>query len=194
MPRLMIITASTRAGRKGPLVAEWIRGVVETDAAWEIDPVDLAELALPFLDEPEHPRLHHYHHEHTRAWSRRVAAADAYLVVTPEYNYGPAPALINALDFVFHEWAYKPMAFVSYGGVSGGLRSVQALKLVVPTLKVMPLPDAVSIPFFTRFITEDGRFVPEERIAASAGPMLSELRKWSDALAGLRAGSAATAA
>lgn len=186
MIRLMLIVASTRTGRKGPAVADWVRRVVSADPTWQIDFVDLAELALPFLDEPEHPRLRKYTHEHTRAWSRRVDQAEAFLVVTPEYNYGPAPALINAFDFVWQEWAYKPMAFVSYGGASGGTRSVQALKGVATALRIMPLPEAVSIPFFARFLGEDGRFTPEPGIVASATPMLSELRKWALALRTIR--------
>jgi NAD(P)H-dependent FMN reductase len=193
MVRLMIITASTRSGRKGPLVAQWIGRLAATDPFWQVDPVDLAELDLPFLDEPEHPRLRHYRHDHTKAWSRRVDAADAFLVVTPEYNYSAAPALINAFDFLWHEWSYKPMAFVSYGGASGGTRSVQMTKQVVTALRMMPIPEGVSIPFFARYIGEDGSFSPEEGIIASATPMFSELRKWALALNTLRAEEAASA-
>jgi NAD(P)H-dependent FMN reductase len=193
MVRLMIITVSTRSGRKGPIIAEWARGLAAADPFWQIDAVDLAELGLPFIDEPEHPRLKHYRHDHTKAWSRRVEKAEAFLVVTPEYNFSAAPALLNALDFLSHEWAYKPMAFVSYGGASGGTRSVQMAKQVVTALRMMPIPEAVSIPFFARYIGEDGSFNPDQGLTASAAPMFAELRKWALALNNLRAEEAARA-
>jgi NAD(P)H-dependent FMN reductase len=91
---------------------------------FSIDLVDLKEVNLPLLDEPEHPRLQHYRHDYTKAWSATVQRADAYVFVTPEYNHGAPPVLINALDCVFVEWNYKPAGFVSYGGVSAGTRSV----------------------------------------------------------------------
>ena len=76
-----------------------------------------------------HPRLQEYQHAHTKRWAESVNSADAFAFVTPEYNYGPSPALVNALNYVYVEWNYKPGGFVSYGGVSGGLRAVQAVKL-----------------------------------------------------------------
>ena len=118
--RLNVIVASTRPGRVGIHVGRWAHGVAAAHPAFEARLVDLAEFALPVYDEPRHPRLRQYEHAHTRAWSASVAAADAFVLVTPEYNHGPTPALINALDYVYHEWHYKPAAFVSYGGVSGG--------------------------------------------------------------------------
>ena len=148
--------------------------------------VDLAEVKLPFLDEPKHPRLQQYEHGHTKAWSATVAEADAYVFVTPEYNYGPPPALVNALDFVFREWHYKPVGFVSYGGIAGGTRAVQILKLVVTAMKMMPLPEAVAIQFVTQHM-EAGAFKPTTAHQTAAGVMLDELLRWSGALQSLRA-------
>ena len=101
---------------------------------------------LPLLDEPEHPRLQHYRHDYTKAWSATVQRADAYVFVTPEYNHGAPPVLINALDRVFVEWNYKPAGFVSYGGVSAGTRSVVMTKTVLTGLKMVPILEAVNIP------------------------------------------------
>ena len=115
-----------------------------------------------------------------------MAAADAFLFVTPEYNYSMPPALLNALDYLFREWAYKPAAFVSYGGQSGGMRSVQSAKPVLTSLKIMPLPEAVAIPFMSKFI-KDGRFEADESQAKAGVAMLDELHKWAGALAPLRA-------
>ena len=114
----MIITVSTREGRKGGLFGKWIETIAAGDPDWDVQSIDLAELNLPMLDEPEHPRLRNYHRDHTKAWSAKVEAADAFIAVTHEYNYSAPPSLINAIDYLEQEWAYKPMAFVSYGGLS----------------------------------------------------------------------------
>ena len=117
--QLHVIVASTREGRVGRPVAEWFLGAARAHGTFAVDLVDLKEVNLPLLDEPKHPRRQHYHHEHTKAWSAIVRKADAYVFVTPEYNHGAAPALVNALNYVFVEWNYKPAGFVSYGGISG---------------------------------------------------------------------------
>ncbi len=149
--------------------------------------VDLAEAALPVFDEPRHPRLQEYEHDHTRAWSERVGRADAFVFVTPEYNFGPPPSLVNVLDYLVKEWAYKPVGFVSYGGVSAGLRSVQMTKQIVAALKMVPMVEAVAIPFFSRHVdAETGGFDPGEVQEKAARVMLDELVRWTDALKVLR--------
>ena len=147
--------------------------------------VNLREVALPLFDEPRHPRLKQYEHAHTKAWSAKVAAAEAFVFVTPEYNYGVPPSLINALDFLSSEWAYKAAGFVSYGGVSGGTRAVQMAKLVMTSLKIVPLPEAVTVPFFAKLIDAAGVFDGAAQEAA-AKTMLDELARWTGALAVLR--------
>lgn len=184
--KLAIIAASTRPGRVGIHVARWMQAVAEGHGAFDSRLVDLAEVGLPLYDEPRHPSLRDYAHEHTRRWSAIVDAADAYVFVTPEYNHSPTPALINALDFVLHEWGYKPGAFVSYGGVSGGLRAVQQVKLLLNILRVVPLTEGVVIPFVANHV-KDGAFTPNEIQEKAAPAMLDALARWSDALAPLRA-------
>ncbi|HTJ57071.1 MAG TPA: NAD(P)H-dependent oxidoreductase [Devosiaceae bacterium] len=186
MHKLMIITATTRDGGKGPILAKWIEEVARKTEDWEITAVDLKELNLPMLDEPDHPRLKHYHYDHTKQWSALVDAADAFIAVVPEYNYGPSPALINAFDYLFSEWFYKPMGFVSYGGVSAGTRGLQMFKQIITTLKVVPLPEAVHVPFFTQFIDPDGVLTPNDQMLQGAAAMLAELKKWTGPLKGMR--------
>jgi NAD(P)H-dependent FMN reductase len=111
---------------------------------------------LPLLDEPKHPRLRQYIHQYTKDSSAIVDAGDAFVFVTPEYIRYPA-ALKNAIDYLQQEWRDKPVGFVSYGGVSAGMRAVQQLKQVLKTLKMLPVFEAVSIPFHPQFIGEDGR-------------------------------------
>ena len=185
--RLHVIISSTRPTRVGPTVARWFEDVARQDAGFDVHLVDLAEVGLPLYDEPRHPRLQQYEHDHTRRWSESVAAADAFVLVTPEYNHSPTPALINALDFVYDEWGYKPAAFVSYGGISGGLRAVQATKTVLAALRVVPIVESVTIPRVSQQVT-DGRFVANEAQTKSAQGLLRELRRWAEALKPLRDG------
>ena len=164
MYKLKVIIASTRPGRKGPLVAEWFLKILAEHQEFDVEVLDLKEINLPFLDEPEHPRLRHYTHEHTKQWSRAIDSADAFVFVTCEYNFSAPASLINALDFVYHEWNYKPVAFVSYGGMSGGMRAVQMLKQTLTTLKMVPVTEAVNIPFFAKYINENGVFLGDEML------------------------------
>ena len=175
MPKLHVILASTRPGRAGEPIADWFVERAIAHGAFDVELVDLAEVALPFMDEPNHPRLRRYTHEHTKAWSARVDSADAFVFVTPEYNYGLTAPLKNAIDFLHYEWQHKPVGFVSYGGVAAGTRAVQMLKQVVTTLKMLPLFEAVSIPFHTQFIDDEGALNANETMVKAAAAMLDEL-------------------
>lgn len=186
MFNLKIVIASTRPGRKGPAMASWIFEISKKHPEFEVELLDLAEINLPFMDEPNHPRLHQYHHEHTKNWSRIIEGADAFIFVTPEYNYGFPATLKNALDFLFVEWGYKPVAFVSYGGIAGGTRAVQMLKQVITTLKMVPIVESVNIPFFAKHIDTQGNFVPDDIMNKTAGDMLLELLKWTNSLTEMR--------
>lgn len=185
MPNLHVLLASTRPGRAGEPVAQWFVERARLHGGFAVELVDLAAVALPPLDEPRHPRLADYQHEHTRRWSALVARADAFVVVTPEYNYGSPPALLNALDYLQREWAYKPVGMVSYGGVSGGTRSAQMTKGVLSALKMVPLVEAVIIPFVQQSI-RDGAFHPDPVQDRAAQAMLDELVRWESALRVLR--------
>lgn len=186
-PLLQVFIVSTRPGRKGTAVASWFEEHARRHGKFHIEIVDLAEVNLPLMNEPEHPRFRRYQHEHTKAWSARIERAQAFVFVTPEYNFSTPPSLVNALDYLVHEWAYKAVGFVSYGGVSGGVRSVQMTKQIVSALKMVPLAEAVSLPFFARFIdATTGAFVPDELQAKAAVTMLDELFRWTEALRVLR--------
>ena len=185
MPKLTIILASVRDGRAGEAVARWFVARARAHGKFDVQLADLKELNLPILDEPNHPRLKKYVHDSTKAWSAVVDGSDAFVFVTPEYNYTMPPALVNALDTVYHEWGYKPVAFVSYGGVSGGMRAVQTARLMVTGFKMMPMVEAVNIPFFTQLI-EGGVFKSNEVHDKAVPVMLDELLRWADAMKVLR--------
>jgi NAD(P)H-dependent FMN reductase len=186
MPKLCVIVGSTRPNRAGISIAEWFVRQAKAHGGFDVEIADLKEIGLPLVDEPKHPRFRDYQHEHTRKWSAIVDAADAFAFVTPEYNYSAAPALINAIDYLLHEWSYKPAGFVSYGGASGGMRAVQMTKMLLTSLKVVPLPEAVSISFFMQLMDPSGVFQGSEPLEKSATTMLGELVRWSGALKALR--------
>ncbi|MDA8330829.1 MAG: NAD(P)H-dependent oxidoreductase [Candidatus Dormibacteraeota bacterium] len=186
-PLLQIVIGSTRPGRVGLPVSQWFHGHAVTHGGFDLEVVDLARVNLPLLDEPKHPRFHEYVHEHTKAWSRTVTRADAFVFVVPEYNYGFNAATKNAIDYLNHEWQYKPIGFVSYGGVAAGTRAVQMLKQVVTTLKMVPVFESVNIPFVAQFLNEDGRLQSNPVLDEAAQAMLDELQRWTEALAPLRA-------
>jgi NAD(P)H-dependent FMN reductase len=185
MPTLQIIIASTRQGRVGLPVGRWIAERAAAHGAFDVDVVDLAEVDLPLMDEPNHPRLRQYTHEHTWEWSARVDRADAFVLVTPEYNHSfPAP-LKNALDHLHHEWAYKPVGIVSYGGVAAGTRAKEALEPVLGALRMSAVVESVNIPFVAQFI-EDGELRPNDVMEAAADALLDELARVEAALRPLR--------
>ncbi len=185
-PRLMIVIASTRPGRKGKPIGTWVYDQAVADGRFDIDLADLGEINLPMLDEPNQPSEKKYTHDHTKAWSARVEAADAFVFVTPEYNHSFNAPLKNAIDYLSQEWGYKPVGFVSYGGVAGGARAVIALRPIVSQLKMMPIPQGVTMQGFTQYFDDDGNFNPTDRLERGLSGMLDELEKWVTALAPLR--------
>jgi len=186
MTKLMIILASTRPGRVGLPVARWFEARARAHGAFEVELVDLAELDLPLLDEPNHPAMRSYANEHTKAWSARVEAADAFALVMPEYNHSFTAPLKNAIDYLHFEWHHKPVGIVSYGGVSAGARAVTALEPVLTVLRMTPLPEAVHIPFVAQFIDEDGVLDPNEVMDQACAALLDALERMSGVLAALR--------
>lgn len=187
MLKLHVVICSTRPGRVGEPVAHWFRHYAQKDGQFEVELVDLAEMDLPWLDEPNHPRQENYTKEHTKRWSQKVREADAFVFVTPEYNFSPPASLVNALHYLYNEWNYKACGFVSYGGLSGGMRSVQATKQIVTTLKMMPIVEAVALPMVFGQVA-DGKFQSTEGNDKAAQGLLDELLKWAKALKPMREG------
>jgi NAD(P)H-dependent FMN reductase len=188
LPKLGVIVASVREGRGGLPVAQWFVERARAHGAFDISLVDLKAIGLPLLDEPQHPRLQKYQRDSTKAWSAIVAALDAFVFVTPEYNYSTPPALVNALDHLYAEWNYKAAGLVTYGGPSGGLRAAQMLKLTLLALKMMPINEAVPLPLYSQMLDkESGTFNGTEAHEKAAVTMLDEMKKWNGALEALRA-------
>jgi NAD(P)H-dependent FMN reductase len=183
MLTLKVIIASTRPGRVGLPVGNWFADAAGRHDGFAVEVIDLATVNLPLFDEPNHPLLRQYEHDHTKEWSRIVDSADAFVFILPEYNYFAPATLINAIDYLHHEWNYKPAGIVSYGGVSAGTRSAQSVKPLLTSVKVMPLPEGVFIPFVRQFIDEGNhQFNATEDHEVAAARMLDELLKWAETL------------
>jgi NAD(P)H-dependent FMN reductase len=161
--KLMVIFGSSRTGRKGGVVADWVRSGAQKDSRFkEVDFVDLQELNLSFFDEPLSPfsmarQNVGYTHPEGKAWAERVAKCEGVVIVTPEYNHGYPAVLKNALDWVGPEWVDKPVSFVSYGGVSGGCRVVEQLRTVTIELGLIQVANPIHFVFFENEFDGEGQ-------------------------------------
>ena len=184
MVKIAIIIGSTRPGRKGQVVADWVYQLASqrTDAQFEV--VDLLDYHLPHLDEVMPPSMGQYANDHTKIWAAKVAEFDGYVFVTPEYNHGTSGALKNAIDFVYAEWNNKAAGFVSYGS-AGGVRAVEHLRLVTAELQIATVRAQVSFSLMTDF-EHFTTFAPSPYHAQQATVMLDQLVSWSTALATTR--------
>nr|WP_079122865.1 NAD(P)H-dependent oxidoreductase [Streptomyces abyssalis] len=188
--RLAVIIGSVREGRFGPVVSEWFAQEARNHGAYDVDVIDLAEaehelpVAFPEFDKPLPPAVKAVH----SALSRRLEAADAFVVVTPEYNHSfPAP-LKNTIDWFHAEWQAKPAGFVSYGGMAGGQRAVEHLRQVFAELHAVTVRDTLSFHMAWERFDESGRPRDEGSTAAAEG-MLRQLEWWGSALREARAKS-----
>lgn len=154
--RVYIVVGSMRANRIGPEVAAWVRGVL-LSAAFTTELVDLNDWPLPFSDEPTISAGGVYAQEHTKAWSRKVAAADGYVFVTPQYNWGYPASLKNALDRLYKEWTGKPAAIVSYGYRGGVKAAAQLQQVLEGGLKMRVAPTMPSVTFTNEMLDAAGR-------------------------------------
>ena len=183
MLNVAIILGSTRPGRVGEAVANWVYEIAQhrTDAQCEL--LDVKSFSLPLLDEPLPPAVGHYTQPHTKTWAATIARFDAFVFVTAEYNHGIPGALKNAIDFLYAEWAHKAAGFVSYGA-AGGTRAVEQLRQVMGNLLVADVRSQVALSLFTDF--NDSVFAPAAFHEAQVNRMLDEVVSWGTALKPLR--------
>lgn len=180
MSRLQFIVASTRPGRVGPAVAAWAAEEARRHGGFDVEVVDLAEVGLPFLDEPGHPSEGNYVHQHTKDWSATVSRGDAYVFVMPMYNGAFTAPLKNAVDFLYHEWQDKPVALVSYtAGPSGGVPAVEMLRPVLTRIGFRAAGRSLSIPHVGELIGPGGFDAPADAVKELAD-VLGELAQLLD--------------
>jgi NAD(P)H-dependent FMN reductase len=183
--KIAIIIGSTRPGRNGKTVADWVyaRASQRTDAEFEL--VDLRDFPLPHYDEQGSPARSTFDADHAVAWTSKVAEFDGYVFVTPEYNHSTSGVLKNALDYVYTEWNDKAAAFVGYGG-AGGARAIEHLRLVASELEMATVRNQVGLSLMTDF-TNFSELTPAPYQEQQLDATLDQLIAWSGALAPLRA-------
>jgi NAD(P)H-dependent FMN reductase len=191
MTVISVIVGSTRQGRFSEKPAEWILRHLKKRGDVDARLLDLRDFPMPFFDQPVSPatpgRLP-YEHEVVKKWTAAIAQSDGFVFVTPEYNYGPAAVLKNAIDWVYPEWNRKAAAFVSYGSALGA-RSVQQLRETAVELQLAPVRSAVHIPVATLWAHYQGGDVDAGLAAleAPAGRLIDDLLWWTAALKTARA-------
>lgn len=185
--RVAVVVGSVREGRQGRAVTDWFLGTAAGDAGLDLDVIDLGEIDLPLVlpdwggtPSPEAVAA-------LRDVSQRLAAADAFVVVTPEYNHSFPASLKNFIDWHYTQWRAKPVGFVSYGGLGGGLRAVEQLRLVFAELHATTVRDSVSLHGPWSGLGEDGTPRDAAVCAGAAKGMLGQLSWWGRALRVARA-------
>lgn len=179
--RVAVVVGSTREGRFAPVVTRWIKGHLDQRDDLSVDVVDLAETPLPTVfpafGKPPAPGTA----EALAEVSPRLAAADAFVFVTPEYNHSFPASLKNAIDWHNEQWHAKPIGFVSYGGISGGLRAVEQLRLVMAELHATTIRNTVSLHNAWDLLDEEYT-MKDAQCDAAAKAMLDQLAWWAQAL------------
>lgn len=184
MSKIAIVTGSTRPGRVNAGVAEWVlaQAQLRGDADYEI--VDIADFALPVLDEPYPAAYQNYQNDHTKAWSAKIAEFDGYIFITGEYNHSVQPAMANAISFLNAEFANKAAGMVGYGSAYG-VRAMEHLRGILSELQVAHVQKTGMFSLFTDF-ENFSTFKPTEMQAASLAPMLDQLIPWTHAMKTVR--------
>lgn len=183
MLKLQVILGSTRPGRAGEEVAQWVTEIAKENPDFEVELVDVADYNLPLLDEPKSALTGEYSQDHTKKWSAKIAEADAYIFVTAEYNHGVPAALKNAVDFLYHEWTDKVFGFVSYGAAEGGARAVEHWRQIISQLGGAAVHPQLSIQhIYMGFEKSD-----DQKKALEA--VLNDVSRWGKAFQVLRSES-----
>ena len=191
MSVISVIVGSTREGRFSEKPARWILRQLKRRDGVDARLLDLRDFPMPFFDQPVTPATPGrpaFAHEVVRKWTAAIAESDGFVIVTPEYNYGPSAVLKNAIDWVYTEWHRKPVCFVSYGSI-GGARGVQQLRQTVVELQLAPIRSSVYIPVPTLLAHYQGGDVDAglAEVEVPAAAMIDDLLWWTAALKTARA-------
>lgn len=182
--RIAVILGSTRPGRNGKAVADWVLGKAANREGVSYELVDLLDYPLPHLDEALPPTLGQYTNEHTKTWAETIAKYDGYVFVSPEYNHSTSAVLKNALDYLYAEWNNKAAAFVSYGAL-GGARAIEHLRAIASELQLAHVRQQLSFSLFTDFENFTA-FKQGPQHDAAAQTLFDQLEVWARALKAIR--------
>ncbi|WP_372352419.1 NADPH-dependent FMN reductase [Streptomyces sp. KL116D] len=189
MTTIGIILGTTRPGRVGPQIAEWVEKTARAREDADFELVDIADYHLPLFDEPRSPRMGDYEHDHTRAWAAKIDALDGFVFVTPEYNRSIPAALKNAIDFVYNEWNNKAAGFVGYGSNVSGSRAVDHLRHIAAGVQLAAVHTQVNLSLRTDF-EQFTTFAPAAGHEVMLQQMLTEVVTLTKALAPQRQAAA----
>jgi NAD(P)H-dependent FMN reductase len=170
-PRIAVVIGSTRPTRICADVAAWTLAAAQRSSPLRYELLDLAEVGLPFLDEPLKAALGQYAHEHTRAWSELVSSYDGFLFVFPQYNWGYPAVLKNALDYLYQEWHDRPASFITYG-TRGGSKAAEQFTTVLHGLHMRVLDDHVEAVITDEDVDADWQL---KDVAATLEPIAGRL-------------------
>ena len=182
--KIQIILGSTRPNRHSEKVGKWVLEEISKTPEIGTELIDLKDWPLPFYQ--EEGSLTSLKEELStpiaKKWQDKIGEADAYIIVTPEYNHGYTAVLKNALDYAYYQWNNKPVAFAAYGGSLGGGRAVEQLRLVSIELQMAPIRDAIYIPAIWASFDEYGKLKDVESYNKKLGLMMKQLIWWTKAL------------
>jgi NAD(P)H-dependent FMN reductase len=169
MAKIALITTSTRKPRVGPSVTAYVKSVFEPKANdVELSTVDVVDFKLPIFDEASLPAMvpakAEFAHEHSKAWTAEISKYDAYVLLSPEYNFGIPGGTKNAIDFLYHAWIGKPVLIVTYG-IMGATNASEQLKTVLTGMKLNVCETRPSLSF------ENGNLGPDLWAAAGEGKL-----------------------
>ena len=187
-PRLAVIIGSVREGRFGPVVASWFIDQIARHGEFEVDLIDLADATLPIELPAAPPRMEPdpVRPDGMTDLTDRLTAADAYVIVTPDYNRS-FPASVKAMiDWHYSQWQTKAVGFVGYSGGSGGLLAIEGLRQVLGELDAHTVREFVSFPRYYLLFDEKGELRDPHEHEEAARLMLDRLLWWSSALTAAR--------
>jgi len=182
--KIAVILGSTRPGRNGKAVADWVLDKASTRTGAKYELVDLADYPLPHLDEAMPPSMGQYAGEHTKAWAATISSYDGFVFVSPEYNHSTSGVLKNAIDYLYAEWNNKAAAFVSYGAL-GGARAIEHLRAIASELQIATVRQQLSFSLFTDF-ENFSVFTPGPQHDDAATTLFDQLESWAGALKTVR--------
>jgi NAD(P)H-dependent FMN reductase len=186
--KLKVIVGSTREGRFSDKPAAWIAALAQKNSALDVEVLDLRDYPLAFYNDPTPPSMVKdgaYADPAARAWAQKIGEADAFIVVTPEYNRGPSAVLKNAMDSINAEWNHKPIGFVGHGATLG-VRAIEQLRMHAIELRMAPVRDIVALPGSWTFAdpTAADAFAAHDH---AAQVLVEQLVWWGNALKAARA-------
>ncbi|WP_284747904.1 NADPH-dependent FMN reductase [Amycolatopsis sp. RTGN1] len=182
--KLAVILGSTRPGRKGAAVADWVLTKAKERTRADYELIDLLDYPLPHLDEAVPASRGAYAGEHTKAWAAKIGEYDGYVFVTPEYNHSTSGVLKNAIDYLYAEWNNKAAAFVSYGAL-GGTRAIEHLRAIASELQLAHVRQQLSFSLFSDF-ENFSAFTPSAMHDDAATVLFGQLESWAGALKTVR--------